>query len=515
MQSFRFKSLGGLGLLAAWSILPGSARAQDRTDALRFSQLQPQGTARSLGFGSALGSVGGDFSSLSVNPAGIGIYRRGEVTFTPSFRINGSESSFQGSTASDDIFRFNISNFGIVSTSAPKGRRYDRAAWKSVSFGIGVTRLADFSRAYTYSGRNDSSSATEAFAIAANSEFQTNGGLSPDGLADAAFQSFLVDFGTSVNQFFTNVDWSRGLTQGRTVRERGGISEVVFSVGGNYKERLMLGATLGLPILRYRREATFTESDATGTQDSFENFSLREELRTSGMGVNLKLGAIYRFSDAFRAGLAIHTPTAFSLRDEFGQTLRANTQAYGGVAETVFPVSPFEYQLVTPWRAVASATAIIGQVGFVSLDYEYVDYASARFQFNTSTNEALTGVADPYAELETSVNDGIRNNYQGASNIRAGGEVRLEGLNLRAGLGYYGSPYREDEGTNPARLDVSAGIGFRWENIFLDVAYVHSRFDLPERPYTLDYGPSLIVETPLATVSNRLNNVAVTLGLKF
>ena len=49
--------------------------AQSVWDAAKYSQASIFATARSTGFGGALGSVGGDFSSLSVNPAGIGIYR--------------------------------------------------------------------------------------------------------------------------------------------------------------------------------------------------------------------------------------------------------------------------------------------------------------------------------------------------------------------------------------------------------------------------------------------------------
>ena len=71
-----------------------SASAQDVSDAMRYSYLTPQGTARSIGIGGAEGSVGGDMSSLDVNPAGIGIYRSSEITFTPSIKINGTTGQY-------------------------------------------------------------------------------------------------------------------------------------------------------------------------------------------------------------------------------------------------------------------------------------------------------------------------------------------------------------------------------------------------------------------------------------
>ncbi len=73
----------GFVLLPALLIGSLGASAQDITEAYNLSNLTVQGTARSMGFGNALGSVGGDFSSLSVNPAGLGVYRSSEFTLTP------------------------------------------------------------------------------------------------------------------------------------------------------------------------------------------------------------------------------------------------------------------------------------------------------------------------------------------------------------------------------------------------------------------------------------------------
>src|SRR6185503_7314703 len=102
-----------LSLLLAAGV-SSSIYAQDVTDALRYSYLSPMGTARSAGFGNALGSIGGDFTSLSVNPAGIGVYRKSEFTFTPSFKINSTQSTYMGTTLSDNNVRFNVNNVGVV-----------------------------------------------------------------------------------------------------------------------------------------------------------------------------------------------------------------------------------------------------------------------------------------------------------------------------------------------------------------------------------------------------------------
>lgn len=49
-------------------------QSQDITDAIRFSQDNLNGTARFRAMSGAFGALGGDFSSLNVNPAGSEIF---------------------------------------------------------------------------------------------------------------------------------------------------------------------------------------------------------------------------------------------------------------------------------------------------------------------------------------------------------------------------------------------------------------------------------------------------------
>jgi len=57
-----------------------SASAQSDADALRYSQTSLAGTARFTSMAGAFGALGGDFSSIAINPAGLGIYRKSEFT---------------------------------------------------------------------------------------------------------------------------------------------------------------------------------------------------------------------------------------------------------------------------------------------------------------------------------------------------------------------------------------------------------------------------------------------------
>lgn len=497
-----------------------SVFAQDETDALRFSYLKPQATARSMGIGGALGALGGDFASLSINPAGIGVYRRSEFTFTPSLKLNNTQGTYLSKQMDDNSTRFTINNLGLVATSAQRGQRYERSSWKSASFGFGINRLADFSNNYTYGGYmninpfdDNSSSGAEVFSIDANKyPGDVNNSGASGTPAYMGYQSYLLD--TSGGNYIPVTFNTTGVNQLRSVTQRGGISELAISFGGNYEEKLMLGATLGIPVVRYKREIVYEEKDATNnTNNLFDSFTYTESLITRGSGINLKLGAIFKPVEALRLGAAIHTPTLMTLKDEFNKSLTVNSENFknvlgvGGSPTTRVdaPTNTYQYSLVTPWRGVLSAAGIIGKYGFISVDYEYVNYGSARFYFDNADRS-----------LENSINTAIKNSYKGASNLRVGMEGRIDQVSLRIGFGYYGSPYKTTT-VNADRIEVSAGIGFRTDSWFVDLGFVNSRSQMQEQPYTLDpSAPGYAnVIVPTATLKNNFNNAALTFGVKF
>lgn len=484
--------------------------AQDENDALRLSLLSPMGTARSMGFGSALGSVGGDFTSLSVNPAGIGVYRRSEIMFTPGLKFSANTSTYQDEIDDQSATRINFNNLGVVFTRAERGRDYESRKWKTISFGVGLNRLADFTRSYNYSGTvaNNLSSNTgprgfsELFITDA---INNPGSIDQDGtLASLGYDSYLLNQDSA--GYYLVTDGSPFLNQRKSVQEKGGVNEWVISVGGNYEEKLMIGATLGLPSVRYIREMTFDETDpATSGNTWFESMRYKEKLQTTGMGVNLKLGMILKPSDQFRIGVAFHTPTWYNLTDVTSSSLTTNTENFkADIGEPVTdpitsvsaPDNEYQYGITTPWRAVVSMTAFLGQFGFVSADYEYVDYKSMRIRFD-GDNDA-----------EDVRNDYIRENFKGASNLRLGFEARLDEFFGRAGYGYYGNPY---ENGSFSRSDLSIGIGYRSGDFFTDLAFVHSMMTNTEQPYVL---PAPIA-VPTAKLDNKLNTIAWTIGWKF
>ena len=64
-----------------------NAYAQEPADALRYSWLTQTGTARNQAIGGAGASLGGEFSSLFINPAGLGFYKTNDFVLTPSYAL--------------------------------------------------------------------------------------------------------------------------------------------------------------------------------------------------------------------------------------------------------------------------------------------------------------------------------------------------------------------------------------------------------------------------------------------
>jgi hypothetical protein len=495
MSSACFKLLGfGFPILLAASV----SRGQSVIDAAKYSQTSIFATARSTGFGGALGSVGGDFSSLSINPAGIGVYRTSEFMVTPGLRFNGTKTDYSGASFNDNNVRFGFNNLGFVFTDAASDKNYDKAEWKSTSFGIGLNRTADFSRAYNYTGQTNNTTGSFYFEQDAIAQTLNSPGAYPAQYTpgDLAFQSYLLN-----DNFYSMVPFWKGIDQNKTIQEKGGITELVLSGGGNYRDKLMVGATLGINFLNHRISSSFQEQTTViDPKDSFDNFTYNENVKVNGTGVNLKLGAIYKFNDYFRAGLAVHTPTVFTLTEIYNKDLTVNTEEYYGVNNQVAPENQYEYTIITPFKAVASATAILGKNGFVSIDYEFVNHRSTRFNFQDQPI------------LQKDYNNTIKNLFTSASNVRAGIELKFDQFMVRGGFGYFGSPYK-NKLYQGDRTNISAGIGYRFGQTFVDFGVVNSSFQSSEKPYYIENWPGY-TEAPTATTKNSYTTGVLTIGWK-
>lgn len=473
-------------------LIMNSAFAQNEVDALRYSQNFQMGTARSVGLGGAIGAVGGDFSSLSVNPAGIGLYRGSEMTFTPYLSWNETSASFLGNTYSDENYKLGISNFGLVFNYP----RNNQSGWISTSFGVGYNRMNTFNREVFMGGIQNNSSFLDNLVYNA-------GTLSSDDLDPLyealAWDTYMIDWDEDAGEYFNDfADGGYGQIQERSISSRGSIGEYLLSFGANYNHRLYIGATIGINHARFEQTVVHYEEDAANTISFTDRFSFEEYLLTSGVGYNLKLGMIARPADFVRIGAAFHLPTFYYMRDEFENSMEAYIDAGEGFDNPQFAtsgLSEYRYELKTPAKAVGSIALTFAKKAMLTMDYEYMNYQNANLN-----------ASDYNFTVE---NQDIETIYTDVHNFRFGGEYRLGPAYIRGGYGFYASPFS----SQPPNVDntyqiISGGLGIRNKSFFIDAGYSYKTNESIYYPYV----PGI---TDGAVLNTNANSVLLTMGFRF
>ena len=468
--------------------------AQTASDALRYSNLQGGGTARAIGIGGSIGALGGDFSTVSTNPAGLAVFRKGEVQISPNYFGVHAKSRLTSQFAnnieqSERGGAFRLSNIGLVITTKPKNRD-----WTMFNFAFGSNNLNQFKTEQYYEGRSKGT-ITDKFVEQAN-----------NGIFDPFYSKLAVDAlaiyqpkmsTTYINDFVQIRD--ELVNKNQVINTSGSINDLSFAIAGNYKEKLMVGMTLGLPILRYKEEKIYNEIN-DGLNTPFNRLAFRENFGTSGAGINLKLGFIYKASKLLRIGAAVHTPTLYGLEDKYSNTLTYNYDEASGSVETTkeSPGGSYNYQMTTPWRALGSVGLVFGKSGFVSAELEYVDYSSANFDLEINDKN-----------YERTVNNDILSNYKGAVNLKVGAEYAFDVFRIRAGYALFGNPYTNSSSTF-GNAQYSLGAGLRGNHVYLDLAYRFGTTNDSFLPYTTDNQIQQLVERRFSS-----GNLVATLGFKF
>ncbi len=474
-------------ILATLTILLSiSIYSQNELEALRYSQMYWGGTARFVGSGGAFGAVGADFSALSTNPASMGVYKKSELSFTPTIQFSKAINNYNEFESEDFKYNFNIGNIGLV-ISMPLQTAEEKQEWKYVQFGMGINRIANYNNNILIEGENRQSSILDVFINKAN-------GFSSDNLdpfdTQLAWETYLLNPSGANN--YTSPTQVADLIQRKTINTSGSMNEWVFSLSGNYSDKLYLGATIGLDYFNYKENSFYEEIDRMDTMNGFRYLSIDDKLSTSGNGINFKFGFLYNPVEYIRFGGAIHTPTFFySIKDSYSREMTSdldtNTYSFSS------PTLNFDYEINTPTRIMGNFAFLIQKSGFISFDYEYVDYSTSKLR------------SSDYSFV--SENRAIKKNYTATHNFRLGAEYNLNSIVLRGGFSHYASPYKTTL-NDASRNIISGGFGVRNKHYFLDFTF--SRSLTKENYYLYDY---TIVNASKQTI--KTNNFIVSMGFKW
>lgn len=482
------KKLSIIALLFVGAFI--SVEAQNEMQALRFSQYNPIGTARYAAQGGAIAALGSDLSSLVTNPAGLGFYRSSEFSVSPSFYWVNTLSDFDGQSMSDSRTKFNLGSIGMV--NAVSSSRSSGIV--SAAYSFGYNTLVDFNYPSSIQGFSNNSSLLDDFTWHANA--------SPNDLdpfyEDLAFETGLMPYDSAAGEFWHDMQLDGyGQQLNRQTQQSGYIGE--YSLGGalNISNFLYVGASIGFHAVRFYEDIYHSEIDHDNHVLDFDQFQFREFNSTRGWGFTSRVGLILRPIQMLRIGATFQLPTWYNLKDEKYTDMSAYWDGSSGISDSYksSPNGVYNYKLQSPFRANANASLILFKLATVSIGYEYVDYSSARL--------------DAYDYQFMDENNEIRRAFQSAHNLRAGAEVRLGSLYLRAGGQHLMSPF-VDTRNNAETWIYSGGLGFRTRKFSLDVSYQHSTRSDVLGMYAYQPGTNEVVLSDI-----KGNNLMATFGFKF
>ena len=518
-----------LGLLSAASL-----KAQTVYDAAKISDSDLNGTARFVGMGGAMGALGGDISTMGVNPAGIGLYRSNDVMTSFGLSRYGTESDYYGKKFKKDGTQGSFDNIGFVFAS-----KYGNAtALRYINFGFNYHRSKSFYRNMTMEG--DMGYAGDGVPLLQTFQMADMATLAPDfnyGSKDAFYDyGWLPSLGWQGGLLYQSEDKAYhpyivdpAYSKFRT-RERGGIGQYDFNVAFNLNDRVYLGMTVGIYDVDYTKSIAYDED-----YGNLEGYYLGTDSRIYGTGFDVKFGAIIRpFAESpFRIGLALHTPTFYRLTSESSALLEADVFNEPGDKETTrYTVDTYdalgnrtmknEYRLRTPWTYNVSLGYTIGSSIALGAEYEYKDYSSIKYANRD-------GDTDAYA-FENSSSSFLK----GVNTFRVGLEYKvIPQFAFRLGYNYSSDLFSKNafkelasdaidtdtDFTNKfATNRYTIGVGYRGSMFYADLAYQFSTYKSEFFPFINPYqenGAWQIASPAPTKVTDSRSQVLLTLGFRF
>lgn len=535
-------------------LLSVGAQAQTVYDAMKIMGSDLSGTARFVSMGGAMGALGGDISTMSTNPAGIGVYRSNDAMLTLGYSSAETKSNYDGIKYSNDRDRFDLSNFGVVFAL----HQGNFTPLRFVNFGFNYKRNRSFNKTMEMNGvfpgfnlsdggieyvsqvnqlKNQANSMYD-YGYDLNSIASGEGNIFRNSnvgfLAGLGWNGYLIDplntsdgkrngFSSYIPYFADGYFYSK---------ESGGVDQFDFNIAFNFNDRYYFGATYTLYDVNYKKYSYYDESFGVDPVENMEEYySIESRSKTTGIGFDLKIGAIVRPFEysPFRIGMAIHTPTYWDLSLRTGAILKSDVlnstdavisstyDAYGGRDVAV------DYRLLSPWKFNWNLGYTFGTTLALGAEYEYADYSHTKFKYHYDDFHGTM----PW---ETST---AKDMLKGISTFKIGAELKfVPEFALRAGYNVSTAAFKSDAwkdlpynsvvtDTDYANTKVVSnytfGFGYRGAHFYADMAYKYNTYKEDFYAfYDADVDSGIFTnDLPATKVTNNNHQVLLTLGYRF
>lgn len=521
----------GVGTASAQSgLIPATQSEFLITDMLGYSQNQYSfGTARSAAMGGAFTSLGADLQSMSVNPAGLGMYTKSEITFTPSMVF--SKDKYPNAPFSEMTNRsqFSIGNFGM----AIKAYENSRTALTNVTIGFGYNKLADYNYRGAVGLNDNLFSIGDVFMSQLNNYYGENRGIEQKYITRSSYPFENTSISPSMwgailgysrsflePEFLdddNNTNYSIGprvadgtmISHYALVDSKGSAGEYDFSIGMNFQNKLYFGLTLAIQDIYNKRYVLYEEGFNGNTDDNkhIDYLQFEQWQKNTGTSTSAKIGIIYRPMENLRFGFAFHTPAYTTIRREYSAgmfTQYLGTDGAHGYADT--PVTGYDYKYTSAPKVLFGASYTMGNIGIITADYERTWYNGMRLKSGS-------------ASFDETYKNNIKREYKASNNFRAGLELRVTpSLYLRGGYALYGSMLKDNEAmfSSPIayRTQIySGGLGYRSNKVSIDLAYGHGKTDFTK--YDLFILDDIVNSGDPIDLKRNLDNLTLTLAFRF
>ena len=523
--------------IAAMAVALGvPAAAQDTYESARLLGSDLNGTARYVGMGGAMEALGADISTMSSNPAGIGLFRHSTISTSFGFQAQADAKKFDGLGSTN--MSFDQAGFVYSAKISP-------SSFINVGFNYHKSKNFDqiLSAANSLAGCSQNGLTWEkANQGIYDFEFNQQGDMIGMEYGYRSYSFNQADY-MNTNVLMLNPKDKKvncydasGYTFDRA--HRGWIADYDFNLSGNYDDRFFWGLTVGIKDVHYKGYSEYGESlvvhDATRTEYPGGSVAYGDDRRIKGTGVDLKLGVIVRplEESAFRVGAYVHTPTWYELTSSNSSYILNNTPTYGSYDDGVSNES-YDFGYHTPWKFGLSMGTTVGTQLALGATYEYTDYGA-------SQNRIIDGY-DYYDNAQTSKDYDMKENTErslkGVSTFKVGAEYKpVPEVAIRLGYNYLTSGYKmdgvRDQSVNSLGVmyasttdyvnwkdtqRLTAGVGFKVGKMNIDLAYQLSKTDGEFHPFQ-DYVPaysSVAVSTGVTKVTNKRSQALLTIGYTF
>lgn len=529
-----------------------SGHAQTAYDAFLFSENNYEGTARSVAMGNAFTALGGDLGSIGLNPAGSAVAKYSQISLTPSLTISsnttqgvspyqdGSLTYFQNQYKNTQT-RFALPNLGLTFNW-----NTDRATGiRNMTFGFVINRTNSWNENVYAAGTNGQTSFMGAMAVNAENNGCLGSALNQTDAYDyyawkdvVGYQSGMIStYGGYDDRFVgaselifdrngaTEITLGGPLEQSYGRQVKGSKYDYMFNFGMNISDFIYIGANLAATAMDYGYSEYFKEVAVdpadfeigldNGETLYFDQMKYRYDYNVETSGVYAKIGVILTPGAGFRFGAAIQTPTLTTVREEWqygGETAYTDSK-YNASASS--PYGEDKYQFSAPYRANFGVAYTLGSFLVLSADYELCDYSKMKFKRDSFTDGR---------EYFNDINSEIKTVYGTSHMFRAGGELKLGSLAIRAGYGLTTSPEKSDLWGNKLNIkplhNASFGFGYASKkSFFADVAaryaFASDEYFMPYDDYIFDDDGNIAEFSP--EILNRKDawKVLLTIGWRF